>query len=1041
MTGSRTLESVELPSSSSLDTRDPRVAKTITASASAALFESAITPLRPPGESPLLDQLLPASAPPDKRILDATRPHARAPKRQKHQHPMSTHLSAERIDKDIIPSPSIPSAITTPIPSAKPPSIYWESFQQIHRTPSAVTPSTDQSRPAPSISSSRSVAINNNNNNNNNDDDVSININNHDGDNHSDESIPLSITVPAHITPVPELAIPLEVMDPGLDYPLAPWPQDESSWMSNFKQALLWSPPPMLPSPFRFTVTAEAAQLNLAVLQANNMDLASLLFSNKNLPTCPGSNFRPIELLDPIFAGHPTWQRVRSTLTQGACFPLTPLTEELRKEEMEAILEYGNHKSATKERVAVLETLQEETAKGWHLPLPLEALHLLPNVSVAPFGYVKQLKLQADGSRKEAGRITHDQTFCQRHAGTSVNDRVREDELPPVFYGFALQRLLSRLIATRTDYNTLPIYLPKYDWKSAYKNCHFGLETLVQAATTTKGITTDSTLALLALRMTFGGSPCPAIFSDLSETVTDAANHLVRDLHWDPAALQSRFVAHINARPVVYPDSSTPFAIARPTTVKELIPVDGLPFFDVFLDDHLGLIVHTSDDAILRGAHAVPLMLDLMGRPLRGDEPLPRNALIAVSKLIAEGGLIEIQVVLGWEIDTRKLLISLPADKYRIYSEDIQELLDRQGYLVTAATLDTLFGRLVHVSVVVLEMRPRLGRIHSAKTRAEAADGKYNKRTRLTRAERHDLEHCLRLLATARAGVDINLLVPRVPDFVIPTDACLHQVGGHDMTIGNGWRLAVPPGAPAHHINVLEFVGPLVGIWLAATEGHLRKGDCVLALGDNTTAAGWLRRSNFSNETAAPQMLLLARLLAEICAQFGICCYSQWRMGLDNVVPDLISRELSRSDADLTNLILSSSLAHQVPASFAMRPLPSKITSAISSLLQLNPSLLESQGPLTFEKIWLGTVGCSSLSELVSQTIPSWTAAPTATASISSSPSSIPFAKASTPSQQKARMHWLLDLSVPPSMVWLRPLRPRVTPILAKTNEATRHPS
>ncbi|GKY93515.1 hypothetical protein MPSEU_000318900 [Mayamaea pseudoterrestris] len=921
-----------------------------------------------PRGTPLWERLVPPSAPPEKPILDPTEgdpPRSRS----NYRHPMSLHLSQDKIDNDL--TPSVP-------PSVEQPTLY-----------DAITIANP----------------------------------------------PSSIAFHLDATPTDELSIPFEVMDPGLDYAPAPWPAVESSWFQSLQRALQWSPPPLIPSFFRFELTDDAANHNLAVLSANNMDLRHLLFSNKDLPTCPGSNFRPIELLDPLFHGHPRWLRVRQTLTTGASFPLYPIDEATRKEELDAIIEYGNHKSATKERAAVLETLQEETAKGWHLPLPVDALHQLANVAAAPFGYVKQLKLQADGSRKEAGRITHDQTFCQRHAGTSVNKRVREDELPPVFYGFALQRLLNRLIATRLIYIQLPIYLPKYDWKSAYKNCHFGLETLVQAATTTKGITTDSTLALLALRMTFGGSPCPTIFSDLSETVTDAANHLVRDQSWDPALVQSQFIAHIDTNPVVYSDASTPFAIARQTTVKHLIPVDGLPFFDVFLDDHLGLIVHTSDDAVLRGAHAIPLMLDVMGRPLRADEPLPRNALIAVSKLIAEGCLTETQVILGWEVDSRTLIIRLPQDKYRIYSEDIQLLLDRQGYSVAAAILATLYGRLVHVAVVVTEMRPFLGRIHSAKSRAEATTGKHRKSTRLTRAERQDLTECLRFLSVARDGIDINLLVPRYPDLIVPTDACLAQVGGHDMPGGFGWRLPVPQGSPAHHINFLEFLGPVCGIWLAVAEGRLKRGDCVLAIGDNTTAAGWMRRSNFSDETSTPQTLLLARLLSAICSHQGICFYSQWKMGLDNVVPDLISRDTSSSDESLTQLILSSSLALQVPASFTMRPLPNKILSALSSLMHLNPSLLESHAPLMFEKTWLGNAGCSSLNELVSSTIHSSSTARQRTERISLSPLFNPSVEATIQSQLKDQVPWWPDLSLPPSEVWLRPLRPLVIPIPVTTRK------
>jgi hypothetical protein len=43
----------------------------------------------------------------------------------------------------------------------------------------------------------------------------------------------------------------------------------------------------------------------------------------------------------------------------------------------------------------------------------------------------------------------------------------------------------------------------------------------------------------MALRMTFGGSPNPAQWSDVSGLVTDLANDLVRRNDWDPQQFKS----------------------------------------------------------------------------------------------------------------------------------------------------------------------------------------------------------------------------------------------------------------------------------------------------------------------------------------------------------------------------------------------------------------------------------------------------------------------------------------------------------------------
>jgi hypothetical protein len=70
--------------------------------------------------------------------------------------------------------------------------------------------------------------------------------------------------------------------------------------------------------------------------------------------------------------------------------------------------------------------------------------------------------------------------------------------------------------------------MTKVDWKSAYRRVHLRPSTAVKSCTFIDG------LLLMALRMTFGGAPNPAQWSDISEVVTDLANDLVRRNDWDP---------------------------------------------------------------------------------------------------------------------------------------------------------------------------------------------------------------------------------------------------------------------------------------------------------------------------------------------------------------------------------------------------------------------------------------------------------------------------------------------------------------------------
>ncbi len=46
-------------------------------------------------------------------------------------------------------------------------------------------------------------------------------------------------------------------------------------------------------------------------------------------------------------------------------------------------------------------------------------------------------------------------------------------------------------------------------------------------------------IALIALRLTFGGAACPYEWSVISETICDLAKAITQDMTWDPSKLHS----------------------------------------------------------------------------------------------------------------------------------------------------------------------------------------------------------------------------------------------------------------------------------------------------------------------------------------------------------------------------------------------------------------------------------------------------------------------------------------------------------------------
>jgi hypothetical protein len=193
-----------------------------------------------------------------------------------------------------------------------------------------------------------------------------------------------------------------------------------------------------------------------------------------------------------------------------------------------------------------------------------------------------------------------------------------------------------------------------------------------------------------------------------------------------------------------------------------------------------------------------------------------------------------------------------------------------------------------------------LSRIRAAEKRAANHAG-----TRLTAEEIEDLQLWLELLNKAARGIDMNLLTTREPDTISITDACEYQLGGYSLKTDRAWRWRIPKDLVFRKfINFLEFLASAVGVLLAVRDGDATAGDCVLCFTDNTSSAGWLRKSNSpptKEEKAAH--FGLARDLARLLIDHDIALFSQWMCGASNVVADFLSRNYHLSDSALTSII------------------------------------------------------------------------------------------------------------------------------------------
>ena len=155
------------------------------------------------------------------------------------------------------------------------------------------------------------------------------------------------------------------------------------------------------------------------------------------------------------------------------------------------------------------------------------------------------------------------------------------------------------------------------------------------------------------------------------------------------------------------------------------------PKYDCYIDDVFGCFLA---EHAARGEAVVPLVLSLFGRPNDALESLPRDPLLSVKKFLAEAQSLVLKIVLGWLIDARRFLISLPLDKFTTWTTSLKAMMDEPR--MSRESLRTLLGRLNHAAYVVLLSRHFLGRLYQALAVAKSAG---SVKMRLAQFQDHDL--------------------------------------------------------------------------------------------------------------------------------------------------------------------------------------------------------------------------------------------------------------------------------------------------------------
>jgi hypothetical protein len=351
------------------------------------------------------------------------------------------------------------------------------------------------------------------------------------------------------------------------------------------------------------------------------------------------------------------------------------------------LLERGNHQSAVIYNKQLQSILKKEVSQGWMVPIPTSYIKHLRNAEIAPVGIAHQWQANSDGSRVPKYRITHDQSF-EASVGESVNKRVDKDKLDELYYGYSLNRLLHYIISIRMHYPTTKILIAKTDFKGAYRRVNLNGD-IAPRCTIVNG-----DIALVSLRLTFGGTPCPNEFCVISEICADLGNDILQSPSWDPAVLHSPHTYHLPLEKDQ--EDNSPFSQALPLDV--FIPPDINGRIEIYIDDGITVIPDIGNNRI-RGANAMGLALHTICRPVSPNEPIPRDDCLSLSKLAEEGIMSETAVILGWRVNTRSLSISLPLDKFNPWRQDISDIIKNKN--APLEDLECTLGRLNHAASIL----------------------------------------------------------------------------------------------------------------------------------------------------------------------------------------------------------------------------------------------------------------------------------------------------------------------------------------------------
>jgi len=604
---------------------------------------------------------------------------------------------------------------------------------------------------------------------------------------------------------------------------------------------------------------------------------------------------------------HPTAEYLHELASTGvpAYFADDPWTVT----QLDTVLQKGPHRSAAAEFANfIVEDMFDYVQMGYWVVLPYASVRHLPNLRLAPAGVVPQ--------RERRPRPIMDYSFYNTNAAC-----LPYAPLQAMQFGTALPRLLERLVYCNRTHG--PPVLAKIDLADGYYRVPLtSAAALALAVVIPTDLPHDPTpLVALPLALPMGWAHSPPYFCAFTETVADLTNQAPLSLSPEHPLLgqtqctQEPMDSSFHATAVILGNDSLP----------------PLTHADVYIDDFM---------LVAQRPHHWPLMntlLHSLDSVFHDPAPTNRRQIVSASKLNKGDATFSTQKrILGWDIDTHRMTLSLPTHRLEGMSDLIHSTLYRKR--TSRKAWQRLLGTLRSTSPALY------GAKHLFSTLQHALRDQRGRRIRLTSLLRASLMDWT-LLATTANAVPVPLLtvVPHPPHIIGATDASKQGMGGFYITQSSRgpqyhlWRAAFPPSISRAFISTdnptglitnsdLELAGLVLGSTLIA-QRHYRPYQHISLASDNTPAVAWITKgSTTSNGPPAYLLHMLAQSRRSQKYQLTV----PFTSGISNTIADCCSRLFHLNDENFLQYMRD---RFPVQPCWKLAPVPSEILSATNSAL------------------------------------------------------------------------------------------------------------